>query len=106
MQSSVEARTGLRPEGSALSSNVDTNEPSELVEFTTKGTFVAQLSVDPNPGGAFAIAFGDFNGKFGFAAVDDNTNTLDVWTVPATVRPWATSILDTLITPLVGSWWF
>ena len=73
------------------------------MEFTTQGTFVAQLSVNPNPGGAFAIAFGNFNGKFSFAAVDDNTNTLDVWTVPAPVRPWAASHLDTLITPLVGS---
>ena len=80
------------------------NQTSELVEFTTQGTFVAQLSLNPNhPGGAFAIAFGNFNGKFGFAAVNDNTNTLDVWTVPATVRPFATSSLDSLTSLLVGS---
>jgi hypothetical protein len=97
----------LAPNGDLItansdSTNVNTSEPSELVEFTTHGTFVAQLSVDPNPGGAFAIAFGNFGGRFGFAAVDDNTNTLDVWTVPATVRPYTTSDLTTLFTTLAA----
>jgi hypothetical protein len=37
-------------------SNADPNQPSELVEFTTQGKFVAQFSLDPNNGGAFGLA--------------------------------------------------
>jgi hypothetical protein len=62
-------------------SNVDPNQPSELVEFTTGGTFVAQYSIDPNNGGAFGLNV--FNIGFGtmrLAAVDDNANTLKLWT--------------------------
>ncbi len=98
----------LAPNGDLIAANSDAtngdpNHTSELVEFTPQGKFVAQLSVDPNPGGAFAIAFGNFNGKFGFAAVDDNTNSLDVWTVSPSVKPRAVPNQDDLITPLVGS---
>ncbi|MBV9157506.1 MAG: hypothetical protein JO097_14680, partial [Acidobacteriaceae bacterium] len=37
--------------------NPDPNQPSELVEFTVEGKFVAELSLDPNFGGAFGLAF-------------------------------------------------
>jgi hypothetical protein len=50
---------------------VDPKQPSEIPEFTTSGQFVAQFSVDPNNGGAFRVA-----------AVDDNQNDLNMWTVP------------------------
>jgi len=53
-----------------------------LVEFTPFGKFVAQYQVDPGPGGAaFGLAL--WNGPFvvGFAAVDDNQNTLNIWNV-------------------------
>jgi hypothetical protein len=62
-------------------SNADPNQPSELVEFTTSGTFVAQYSIHPNNGGAFGLAV--FNIGFGtmrLAAVNDNTNSLMMWT--------------------------
>ena len=62
-------------------SNVDPNQPSELVEFTTAGAFVAQFSVDPNNGGAFGLNM--FNVGWGtvrVAAVDDNANLLRLWT--------------------------
>jgi hypothetical protein len=62
-------------------SNVDPNQPSELVEFTTAGTFVSQFSIDPNNGGAFGLNL--FNVGWGtvrVAAVDDNANTLRLWT--------------------------
>jgi hypothetical protein len=62
-------------------SNVDPNQPSELVEFTTTGQFIAQYSIDPNNGGAFGL--NTFNIGFGtirLAAVDDNTNTVRLWT--------------------------
>ena len=37
-------------------SNADPNQPSELVEYTAAGQFLAQMSVDPNNGGAFGLA--------------------------------------------------
>jgi len=54
-------------------SNADPNQPSEIVEFTTAGQFVAQSSVDANNGGAFGIAV-DPIGKLAarIATVDDN----------------------------------
>ncbi|HLM98081.1 MAG TPA: hypothetical protein VK335_02295 [Bryobacteraceae bacterium] len=63
-------------------SNVDPNQPSEIVEFTTGGQFVAQFSVDPNNGGAFGVNLVNVGGAIRFAAVDDNKNALNLWTVP------------------------
>jgi hypothetical protein len=62
--------------------NVDPNQPSELVEFTRTGKFVGEFSLDPNNGGAFNVAVFSRGGHTYLAAVDDNTNTLDVWTLP------------------------
>jgi hypothetical protein len=60
--------------------NPDPNQPSEIVEFTKDGKFVAQLSVDPAQGGAFGLGFGNpKNGAVRFAAVDDNASTLIIW---------------------------
>jgi hypothetical protein len=74
----------IAPNGNLLvansdSVNVDPNNPSEISEFTTSGSFVSQIPVDPNNGGAFGLAVQEVNGKFTFAAVDDNTNTIDTW---------------------------
>jgi hypothetical protein len=41
---------------------------------------VSQFSIDANQGGAFGIAAATFGDELRFAAVDDNTNSLDVWT--------------------------
>lgn len=76
----------LAPNGNLICSNNDvinavSGQPSELVEFTRGGTFVAERSVDPNLGGSFGLAFGTVGGKTTFAAVDDNTSSLEVWTV-------------------------
>jgi hypothetical protein len=63
--------------------NADPKQPSEIVEFTTQGRFVAQLSVDPMPGGAFGLAFSQTRGDFvRFAAVDDNVPNITVWRLP------------------------
>ena len=62
--------------------NADPNQPSEIVEFTTGGQFVAQFSVDPNNGGAFGINLMNVGGAVRVAAVDDNKNDLNLWTVP------------------------
>lgn len=61
-------------------SNVDPNQPSELVEFTTGGDFVAQYSVDPNNGGAFGVNVSMVGSStVRVAAVDDNANALKIW---------------------------
>jgi hypothetical protein len=62
-------------------SNVDPKQPSEIVEFTTAGEFVAQFSVDPNNGGAFGIGLAQTGDFVRFAAVDDNQNNLSMWAV-------------------------
>jgi hypothetical protein len=77
----VLARNGdlISTQGDAV--NPDANQPSELVEFTREGQFVAQVSVDPAPGGAFGLALRPLEDGFVFATVDDNTVVLDIWLV-------------------------
>jgi hypothetical protein len=61
--------------------NTDSNQPNELDEFTTTGQFVGQLQLDNGNGGAaFGMAVSLDSGEIRFAAVDDDTNTLNVWT--------------------------
>lgn len=63
--------------------NGDATQPSEIVEFTKSGKFVAQFSVDTGgQGGAFGIAFAGSDDGFRFAAVDDIVNAVDIWMVP------------------------
>jgi hypothetical protein len=77
----------LAPNGHLIVSNSDVvngnpAQASELVEFTVYGKFIAQYSVDPNQGGAFGLnATVLANGDTVFAAVDDNTSSLKVWTL-------------------------
>jgi len=76
----------LAPNGNLICSNNDVvngvaGQPSELVEFTRGGKFVAEYSVDPSQGGSFGLAFGMVNGHSTFAAVDDNISSLLVWTL-------------------------
>lgn len=62
--------------------NPDPSQPSEIVEYTAAGRFVAQFSIDPAPGSAFGLALAPLpDDGFVFAAVDDGTNVLDVWVV-------------------------
>jgi hypothetical protein len=77
----VLARNGdlISTQGDAV--NPDPNQPSEIVEFTREGEFVAQVSVDPAPGGAFGLALRPLEDGFVFATVDDNTVVLDIWIV-------------------------
>ena len=78
----------LAPNGDLIATNgdavnADANFPSEMVEFTTKGKFVDQLSVDSSgQGGAFGLALARIGSNWQVAAVDDITNTLKVWNVP------------------------
>jgi hypothetical protein len=62
-------------------SNADPNQPSELVEYSATGQFLAQMPVDPNNGGAFGLAVNNLGwGTIRLGAVDDNANTLNIWT--------------------------
>jgi uncharacterized protein (TIGR03118 family) len=76
----------IAPNGDLIASNGDAqnpnpDDPNELVEFTRKGRFVGKFQVDSGaPGAAFGIALFTAGGDIRFAAVDDNTNTVTVWT--------------------------
>jgi hypothetical protein len=61
--------------------NSDPTQPSEIVEFTKGGNFVKELSVDPMQGGSFGLAVQRMGGQEIFAAVDDVTSNLIVWTL-------------------------
>lgn len=62
--------------------NSDPTQPSEIVEFTRQGKFVKQLSVDPAQGGSFGLNVQTLHNVATFAAVDDNTSSLLIWTLP------------------------
>ena len=55
--------------------------PSELVEFTPEGQFVAEFSIDAVAGSAFGIALGRSGDHLILAAVDDNFSQLDLFQV-------------------------
>jgi hypothetical protein len=77
----------LAPNGDLIATNGDAingdpNHPSEMIEFTRSGKFVAALPVDTGgQGGAFGLALSGPTEFLRFAAVDDITNTLKLWTV-------------------------
>ena len=78
----------MAPNGNLIATNgdainADANFPSEMIEFTQKGKFVDQASVDlSGEGGAFGLALTQVGANWQLAAVDDVTNTLKVWNVP------------------------
>jgi hypothetical protein len=72
----------LAPNGDLLATNDDAvngnpSFPSELIEFTPKGQFVGQLSLDPAQGAAFQILVQSHGKTVTVDALDDDTNTLD-----------------------------
>jgi DNA-binding beta-propeller fold protein YncE len=77
----------LAPNGDLIVANGDavdaTHTNNELLEYTKQGRFVGEFQIDSGPAGAaFGIAVQQVGNQIRFAAVDDNTNTLQVWTVP------------------------
>lgn len=75
----------LTPQGDLLvansdGSNVDPNQPSEIVEYDSDGTFVNEFSLDPNNGGAFGIATQVVGAATRLAYVDDNANAVTIST--------------------------
>jgi hypothetical protein len=76
------------PNGDLLAANGDAVlsdplHPSEIVEITTSGKFVSQYNVDASQGGAFGIDTILTGGKFNYAVIDDVTNSLSVYQLPA-----------------------
>jgi hypothetical protein len=77
----------LAPNGNLITANGDAvngdpAQPSEMVEFTPAGQFVAQRPVNATAqGGAFGLALTRVGDEFRFAAVDDVLNVLDLWIV-------------------------
>jgi hypothetical protein len=74
----------IAPNGDFVTANadpaahIDPTQPSELVEFTPRGQFVRQYSIDPNNGSAFAILNVRHAHANSFAYVDDFTSTLSI----------------------------
>ncbi|OWK40870.1 Ig-like domain repeat protein [Fimbriiglobus ruber] len=97
----------LTPDGyltvaNADSVNVDPNQPSEIVEYTTAGQFVTQFSVDPNNGGAFGLGVDVLaGGGLQFAAVDDNGPNISYWS--KTPLPARTDALTLAVTSSIPS---
>lgn len=59
--------------------NPDLTQPSEIVEFTKAGKFVAQFNVDATADGAFGLAIARAGDQtFRLVVVDDNANDLTV----------------------------
>ncbi len=76
----------LAPNGDLIAANGDAvnpdpNHPNELVEFTPEGKFVGQFQLDGGaPGAPFGLAVQKVGDQVRFAAVNDNTNAVDIWT--------------------------
>jgi hypothetical protein len=65
--------------------NADVEHPSEIVEFTKWGAFVHEYNVDASQGGAFGIdtALSNPLAGFNYAVIDDVSNSLSVYRLPA-----------------------
>jgi uncharacterized protein (TIGR03118 family) len=79
----------LAPNGDLIVSNGDAikpgGTPNDLVEFDPSGNFVGSFQLDTgNPGAAFGLALTTQNGELRFAAVDDNTNSVQIFTLGLT----------------------
>jgi DNA-binding beta-propeller fold protein YncE len=76
----------LGPNGNLITANGDGANPggtqNDLVELTKEGMLVATYQLDGGLlGAAFGIASSVSQGAVRFAAVDDNLNTLTIWTL-------------------------
>lgn len=74
------------PNGNLITANGDAvfsgGTQNDLVEFTPQGNLVATYQLDAGaPGGAFGIAITPSQGTVRFATVDDDLNTVTVWTL-------------------------
>jgi uncharacterized protein (TIGR03118 family) len=84
----------LAPNGDLIAANGDAFNPNSkvppnlLLEFTPQGTFVGQFQLDTGAAGAgFGLALQSVGTQIRFAAVDDGTNTLQIFTLDPTQQP-------------------
>jgi hypothetical protein len=76
----------LAPNGDLLTTNddavnVDANQPSELIEFTTTGQFIGELSLDPAAGAAFQLVVQSTRHTVTIATLNDDRDTVDFRTI-------------------------
>jgi uncharacterized protein (TIGR03118 family) len=76
----------LAPDGDLLTTNddavnVDANQPSELIEFTPKGQFVGELSLDPALGAAAQVVVQSTRKTVTIASINDELDSLDFRTI-------------------------
>jgi uncharacterized protein (TIGR03118 family) len=76
----------LAPDGDLLTTNddavnVDANQPSELIEFTPKGQFVGELSLDPALGAASQVVVQSTRKTVTIASINDELDSLDFRTI-------------------------
>jgi hypothetical protein len=76
----------LSPNGNLITANGDAvfagGTQNDLVEFTENGIPVATSQLDGGlAGAAFGMASTSSQGTVRFAAVDDNLNTVTIWTL-------------------------
>jgi hypothetical protein len=74
------------PNGNLIAANGDGVNPggtqNDLVEFTREGSLVATYQIDSGLlGAAFGLASTSSSGAIRFAAVDDDLNTITIWTL-------------------------
>jgi len=74
----------IAPNGDLITANADPTafqnpaQPSEIIEFTKKGTFVREFSIDSQLGGAFAVLNVSYDNVNQFAWVDDVPSTISI----------------------------
>jgi hypothetical protein len=71
----------LSAQGDAVNGSDDVAQTNLIVEFTADGRFVDQIQVDTAPGSAFGVALDETCSELRFAAVDDGTNTVQIFVV-------------------------
>jgi hypothetical protein len=69
----------LTANGDAVNADPMNLENSEIVEFTVTGKFVDEFQIAPDAGGAFGLAVQTSGDNVTFAAVNDITNSLEIW---------------------------
>jgi hypothetical protein len=77
----------LAPNGDLIAANGDAvnpgGTPNDLVEFGRHGKLIGTFQVDPGlAGAAFGMALSVEAGQIEFATVNDNANTVEVFTLP------------------------
>jgi hypothetical protein len=71
----------ISAQGDAVNGSDDPSQTNLIVELTADGQFVAQRQVDTAPGSAFGVALDETCSELRFAAVDDGTNTVQIFVV-------------------------